>query len=309
LKSYFARRSEPLTAAAEVVPQPSLGVFKWMFNRMGQDEPTQVRADVGAPIRSIVRCVTGVLVALGVGETPGHGTCERYWVDGEEEEVLAGTAGARARVRGGTGDVQLRTADGVLTWFSGAHCRPWVAEDGPLPAGLKAAVPPPLDLLPTEPPRPPSPPPPLRSTSPVPDAMLPAETLAETPMAAESRQEHAAAEPATVADVEAERLSRQLKHELLRAHLQWLVASSPRFKAQRQLADVLAVSAPWLSQYMSGLGGHGKPLLPSELSRRHSTILSALTREGLPSETPTADDVAAAASHAATAAAAASIKG
>jgi len=138
-KSFFARRSEPLKAAADDQPLMTAGALKWMSCSFG-DEPRQVRADVGAPIRSVALCLTGTLVALGIGEAPGQGTCERYWV-GDEQEVPEGTDGASARVRGGTGDLQLRMANGTLAWFSGAHCRPWIAEDGALPACFTATLP------------------------------------------------------------------------------------------------------------------------------------------------------------------------
>ena len=173
-QSFFARRSEPLKAAADDQPVMTAGALKWMFSSFG-DEPRQLRADVGAPIRSVVLRLTGTLVALGVGEAPGQGTCERFWVV-DEREVHEGTDGASARVRGGTGDLQLRMADGTLAWFSGAHCRPLISEDGALPAGLTDALPPPLMAasqceLPL---CPPSPPPALRSAYPLPDAVRPA---------------------------------------------------------------------------------------------------------------------------------------
>ena len=159
-------------------------------------------------------------------------------------------------MRGGTGDLQLRMPDGALTWFSGAHCRPWVAEDGLLPAGLKAGMPPPLapaapELLP----HPPSPVPPLRSTSPVPGAVSSAATFAESPTTLAAPT--VVAEPTTEVEFEAARLERQLKHEQMRAHLRWLVASDVRFKNQGALADELQFARPWLTQYMTGKSQHG----------------------------------------------------
>jgi len=224
-----------------------------MFSSFGLDEPTQVRADVGAPIRSIMLGVTGVLVALGVGEAPGFGTCECFWVSDDEQEVPEGTVGARRCVRGGTGDLQLRMPDGALTWFSGAHCRPWVAEDGLLPAGLKAGMPPPL--APAAPELLPHPPSPVPADS----------TIAESPTTLAAPT--AVAEPTTEMEFEAARLERQLKHEQMRAHLRWLVASDARFKNQGALADELQFARPSLTQYTTGKSQHGV-LRPSQAHAR-----------------------------------------
>ena len=296
-ESFFARRSELLKVAAEDQPHDeplmTAAAFKWMFSSFG-DEPKQVCAAQGAPIRGIVLGVTGTLVALGTGEAPGHGTCERFWMV-DEQEVPEGTAGAIACVRGGTGDLQLQIADDTLAWFSGVHCRPWIADDGALPASLKDTL-----LLP----RPPSPPPAHRSASPLPDAVRPAATFDQTPTtvatAATAATTTTALRDQPAADVEQARLCRQLKHQEMRDHLRWVVASSPRFKSQTQLADAFGCARQWLSQYMTGKDQRGRQLGPLELNKRHSDLLHYLRLCCLPTETPTADAVAAAAATAAT---------
>ena len=81
-ESFFAKRSEPLSEAATVevdVEAACLGL-KWLFAGFGEGEPLQVSAPVGAPVRSIALGVTGALLALGFGDSPGSGTCERFWV-------------------------------------------------------------------------------------------------------------------------------------------------------------------------------------------------------------------------------------
>eukprot|EP00966_Prymnesium_polylepis_P328320 7384124-Prymnesium_polylepis.1 len=131
-EQFFARRSEPLHEAEKeteplLVEETGAGL-KWLFSSVGEDEPTQVQAAVGAPVRSVVLGVTGAMVALGFGSEPGEGTCQEYWAVGELE-VPEGTPHAARRVRGGTGDLQLRMADGALIWLAGRNCRPWLLSD------------------------------------------------------------------------------------------------------------------------------------------------------------------------------------
>ena len=157
---FFAKRSEPLNPAekeaAPLVEATGAGL-SWLFLSFG-DEPTQVRAAEGGPVRNIILGITGALAALGHGQAPGVGSCHEYWVDASDVEVPEATAGAVRRVRGGTGDLQLRLADGTAVWCTAHHCRPWRLEDG---EPLAAASP----LLPTVPMheelQSPSPPPPL----------------------------------------------------------------------------------------------------------------------------------------------------
>ena len=63
-ESFFARRSELLKVAAEDQPHDeplmTAAAFKWMFSSFG-DEPKQVCAAQGAPIRSTVLGVTGTI--------------------------------------------------------------------------------------------------------------------------------------------------------------------------------------------------------------------------------------------------------
>ena len=133
-----------------------------------------MRAAQGGPVRNVVLGITGVLAALGNGQEPGVGSCHSYWVDHSDLEVQEATAGAVRRVRGGTGDLQLRIADGTFVWCTAHHCRPWRLEDGePL-----AAASPPVPAVPTPagPKPPPSPPPPPScSASPDPAADTPVE--------------------------------------------------------------------------------------------------------------------------------------
>ena len=120
-ESFFAKRSEPLTDTPVHVPAPasSLVGLKWFFSGIGADEPLQVCSPVNAPVRSVVLDITGALVALGFGEAPGQGTCERFFVV-NEVEVPEDTVGASPGMRGGTGDLQLRLEDGTHAWFSAA---------------------------------------------------------------------------------------------------------------------------------------------------------------------------------------------
>jgi hypothetical protein len=183
-----------------------------------------VRSPVNGAIRSVVLGITGLLVALGFGQAPGEGTCEQFFVL-EQEEVPEGTAGATPRVRGGTGDLQLRLADGSCAWFSARHCRPWLAEDGELPAQLRAAADGgPVGEQPTceqcE----------LPAAEPT--ALEPPATPAfGTPAPPPSG--HSGSASATAADVEAARLVRQTKHERMRAHLKSTTAAAARARTTR----------------------------------------------------------------------------
>ena len=70
------------------------------------------------------------------------------------------------------------------------------------------------------------------------------------------------AEPAEQVAIDEARLERQTRHERMRAHVKWLVASRVHgISAQAKLAGALGVSSPWLSQYMNGRNQHG-PLKP-----------------------------------------------
>ena len=195
---FFAKRSEALNHQPDEAPlhEATGAGLKWLFSSFGE-EPTQVAATEGAPVRNIILGITGALVALGVGQEPGDGLCHSYWAV-DDVEVPEGTAQAVRRVRGGTGDLQLRRADGALVWCTAHHYRPWRLEDGEL---MDAATAPPP--LPKPPPaaRPPSPVPPLRSASPVPGA--------DTPGADEDEPPIALPTPATVA-VDGARFSRAL---------------------------------------------------------------------------------------------------
>jgi hypothetical protein len=77
-KAFFARRSEPLQeAATEELHVDATLDCKWIFHGLGGQESQQVSASVDGAIVSTVLGVTGALVALGVGEFAGDGTCER----------------------------------------------------------------------------------------------------------------------------------------------------------------------------------------------------------------------------------------
>ena len=100
------------------------------------------------------------------------------------------------------------------------------------------------------------------------------------------------------------RLERQTRHERMRTHVKWLVASKVHgISNQAKLAGALGVSSPWLSQYMNGRNQHG-PLKPSQLRERRADLLHLLRLHQLPTETPTAAEAAAAAAAAAEGAAA-----
>ena len=90
----------------------------------------------------------------------------------------------------------------------------------------------------------------------------------------------------------------------MREHLKWLVAA--RFGGKQiKLADALRVDSPWLSRYLTGRSKHAKDLDSRQLNDYHSSIIHYLGRAELPTETPTATEIAAAAVEAATTASAA----
>ena len=90
----------------------------------------------------------------------------------------------------------------------------------------------------------------------------------------------------------------------MREHLKWLVAA--RFGGkQMKLADALGVDSPWLTRYMTGRSDKGKDLNSLQLNDRHSSIIHYLSHAELPTETPTATEIAAAAVEAAATASAA----
>ena len=129
-KSYFAQRSEPLNSLPEEEPLAEVtgAGFKWLFRQFGE-EPTQVRAAAGGAVRNVALGVTGALLALGSGQCPGEGTCEQYWVGADGLEVPHGTAQAVPRIRGGTGDLQLRLESGETLLCSSHHYRPHQRSD------------------------------------------------------------------------------------------------------------------------------------------------------------------------------------
>ena len=73
----------------------------------------------------------------------------------------------------------------------------------------------------------------------------------------------------------------------MHAHIAWLVVH--RFGGkQARLCDAVGMASAWLSLYKAGKNGRGKELDLSELDKRHSWLLRALERQGLPLETPVA---------------------
>eukprot|EP00966_Prymnesium_polylepis_P214233 4961139-Prymnesium_polylepis.1 len=114
--TFFARRSETLNVLPEEEPLTEVtgAGLKWIFTGLGADS-TQVRAAADGSVRNVVLGVTGTLIALGIGQLPGEGTCEHYWVV-DEVEVPEGTPQSQRRVRGGTGDLQLRLTGGSTVW-------------------------------------------------------------------------------------------------------------------------------------------------------------------------------------------------
>ena len=96
---FFAKRSEPLNHQPDEEPicEATGTGLKWLFSSFGED-PTQVAATDGAPVRNIVLGITGALVALGVGQEPGVGSCHNYWAV-DDVEVPEGTAQAVRRYR------------------------------------------------------------------------------------------------------------------------------------------------------------------------------------------------------------------
>ena len=187
--NFFAKRSEPLNPAEKVTAplvEATGAGLSWLFSSFGE-EPVQVRAAQGGPVRNVVLDITGDLAALGNGQESGVGSCQSYWVDHSDLEVLEATAGAVRRVRGGTGDLQLRIADGTFVWCTAHHCRPWRLEDGvPLAAASPPAPAVPTPAGPKPPPSPP--PPPLCSASPDPAADTPVADV-DAPLAVLSKPE------------------------------------------------------------------------------------------------------------------------
>jgi hypothetical protein len=228
---HFARRSKPLNMAESEAPplfEATAAGRKWLFTGFGDGEPTQVQAALNAPVHNVAMGVTGDFAALGTGAVPGEGTCERYWVV-DEVEVQEGVPLAMSRVRGGTGDVQLRLPNGRVFWCSGHHCRPWQLSDGPL-SDAEAATPAPA--------RPPSPQSPAvgRPALSSPPSPVPASSSPPAP------SDTAAADAATAAA----RLARQTKHVRMRDNLKWLMASTRC--SVTALAENLQVRRQWLSQ-------------------------------------------------------------
>ena len=128
-KSFFVRRAEPLPEPERAPLFEISGAgLRWLFSS-GKEDPEQVAAAKEAPVINVVTGAIGALVALGLGDEPGSGSCEQYFVF-DEEEVPAGTSGAVPRVRGGTGDLQMRLSNGAFVWSTAHHCRPWRVGDG-----------------------------------------------------------------------------------------------------------------------------------------------------------------------------------
>ena len=168
---FFARRSDPLSSPPDEEPLAEVtgaGLKCWIFTGTGT-ESTQVGVAIGGSVRNVALGVTGALLALGTGQSPNEGTCERYWVL-NDVEVPEGTPLAIPRVRGATGDAQLCLADGTNLWCLAHHCRPWQRSDkapAARPTSPSPPLQPPPSLPPTvdatphpSPPLPPPPPPP-----------------------------------------------------------------------------------------------------------------------------------------------------
>ena len=79
--SFFARRSELLPSLPDEEPlaEATGAGLKWIFTGMGA-ESTQVGVANGGSVRIVALGVTGALLALGTGQSPNEGTCERCWV-------------------------------------------------------------------------------------------------------------------------------------------------------------------------------------------------------------------------------------
>eukprot|EP00966_Prymnesium_polylepis_P238226 5509388-Prymnesium_polylepis.1 len=72
--------------------------------------------------------------------------------------------------------------------------------------------------------------------------------------------------------------------------------AATRFSGKQvRLAEALEIQHKWLSQYMTGKNTKGASLDSVQLNDRLSTITHALRRANLPAETPTAEEIAAAA--------------
>ena len=52
-------------------------VHRWVFSGDGESEPVQVEAAPGETLINIALAMTGTLVELGAGSSPGEGTCEK----------------------------------------------------------------------------------------------------------------------------------------------------------------------------------------------------------------------------------------
>ena len=73
----------------------------------------------GARLIDVVLRLSGELVQLGIGSSPGVGTCERYLAVGS-----AASASAPFASRGGTGEMLLKRGTGPI-WCNAGNCRPW----------------------------------------------------------------------------------------------------------------------------------------------------------------------------------------
>ena len=93
--------------------------LEWMFTIDGDVQQTAC-VIAGAPVRHLVQGLTAIMLRKGVGVSAGKGTCEAYWVLGEDE-VVDSSAGAQRRLRGGSGDLELRLTDGSTRWVSAKH--------------------------------------------------------------------------------------------------------------------------------------------------------------------------------------------
>jgi len=94
----------------------------WMFTTDGEDHQ-QAHVAIGGAVHYLIEGLTAELVRKGEGAMPGQGTYEEYWVV-SEEEVASDLPGAQRRVRGGSGDLQLRLHDGSTRWVSAKHVAP-----------------------------------------------------------------------------------------------------------------------------------------------------------------------------------------
>jgi hypothetical protein len=85
--AFFARRSEQLNEAEKEVEPPLVEAtgagLKWLFTGIGGEEPAQVLAVVGAPIRSIVLDVTSrcksIFTCGGRVDASRQRACSALW--------------------------------------------------------------------------------------------------------------------------------------------------------------------------------------------------------------------------------------